>query len=160
MFCSLVQVKMDYCQLGNIFLYRTLLYVSVCHCCTPAWRSVNVRDGNSSQRLGLESHLSRINKDSRLDLDSWTADSRLDLDSWLVRLVKNESFGIGVYMNVSLRETGCLKKSLDGIFFSSCLRVMHISVHNRSSALFTAETKETMFNWCSSATRWQRVNLH
>ncbi len=28
------------------------------------------RDGNSSQRLGLESHLSRINKDSRLDLDS------------------------------------------------------------------------------------------
>ncbi len=63
-----------------------------------------------------------------------------------MRLVKNESFGIGVYMNVSLRETGCLKKSLDGIFFSSCLRVMHIRVHNRSSALFTAETKETMFN--------------
>ncbi len=31
-------------------------------------------------------------------------------------------------MNVSLRETGCLKKSLDGIFFSSCLRVMHIKV--------------------------------
>ncbi len=49
-------------------------------------------------------------------------------------------------MNVSLRETGCLKKSLDGIFFSSCLRIMHISVHNRSSALFTAATKETMFN--------------
>ncbi len=47
-------------------------------------------------------------------------------------------------MNVSLRETGCLKKSLDGIFFSSCLRIMHISVHNRSSALFTAVTKETM----------------
>ncbi len=63
-----------------------------------------------------------------------------------MRLVKNESFGIGVYMNVSLRETGCLKKSLDGIFFSSCLHVMHSSVHNRSSALFTAETKETMFN--------------
>ncbi len=40
---SLVQVKMDYCQLGNIFPYRTLLYVSVCHCCTPAWRSVNVK---------------------------------------------------------------------------------------------------------------------
>ncbi len=59
---------------------------------------------------------------------------------------KRKSFGIGVYMNVSLRETGCLKKSLDGIFFSSCLRIMHISVHNRSSALFTAETKETMFN--------------
>ncbi len=48
-------------------------------------------------------------------------------------------------MNVSLRET-VLKKSLDGIFFSSCLRIMHISVHNRSAALFTAETKETMFN--------------
>ncbi len=63
-----------------------------------------------------------------------------------MRLIKNESFGIGVYMNVSLRLTGCLKTSLDGIFFSSCLRVMHISVHNRSSALFTAETKETMFN--------------
>ncbi len=45
-------------------------------------RSGHVRDGNSSQRLGLESHLSRINKDSGLDLDSWTADSRLDLDSW------------------------------------------------------------------------------
>ncbi len=42
-FCSLVQVKMDYCQLGNIFPYRTLLYVSVCHCCMPAWRSVNVK---------------------------------------------------------------------------------------------------------------------
>ncbi len=42
-FCSLVQVKMNYCQLGNIFPYRTLLYVSVCHCCTPAWRSVNVK---------------------------------------------------------------------------------------------------------------------
>ncbi len=86
------------------------------------------RDGNSSQRLGLESHLSRINKDFGLDLDSWTADSRLDLDSWLVRLVKNESFGIGVYMNVSLRETVCLKKRLNGIFFSSCLRIMHIKV--------------------------------
>ncbi len=49
------------------------------------------RDGNSSLRLGLESHLSRINKDLGLDLDSWTADSRLDLDSWLVRLVKNAS---------------------------------------------------------------------
>ncbi len=48
-------------------------------------------------------------------------------------------------MNVSLRESGCLK-SLNGIFFSSCLRIMHISVHNRSTALFTAETKETMFN--------------
>ncbi len=48
-------------------------------------------------------------------------------------------------MNVSLRETGCLKKSLNGIFFSSCLRVMHISVHN-AAALFTAVTKETMFN--------------
>ncbi len=58
---------------------------------------------------------------------------------------KRKSFGIGVYMNVSLRET-VLKKGLDGIFFSSCLRVMHISVHNRSSALFKAETKETMFN--------------
>ncbi len=42
-FCSLVQVKMDYCQLGNIFPYRTPLYVSVCHCCTPTWRSVNVK---------------------------------------------------------------------------------------------------------------------
>ncbi len=110
------------------------------------------RDGNSSQRLGLESHLSRINKTDYLTRDS---------DSDLTGLVLvNKSFGIGVYMNVSLRETGCLKKSLDGIFFSSCLRVMHISVHNRSYALFTAETKETMFNWCSSATRWQRVNLH
>ncbi len=59
---------------------------------------------------------------------------------------KRKSFGIGVYVNVSLRETGCLKKSLDGIFFSSGLRIMHISVHNHSSALFTAETKETMFN--------------
>ncbi len=29
-------------------------------------------------------------------------------------------------MNVSLRET-VLKKSLDGIFFSSCLRIMHIT---------------------------------
>ncbi len=63
-----------------------------------------------------------------------------------MRLVKNESFGIGVYMNVSLRETGCLKKSLDGIFFSLASCVMHISVHNRSAALFTAVTKETMFN--------------
>ncbi len=43
-FCSLVQVKMDYCQLGNIFPYRTLLYVSVCHCCTPAWRSVTLNE--------------------------------------------------------------------------------------------------------------------
>ncbi len=59
---------------------------------------------------------------------------------------KHKSFGMGVYMNVSLRETGCLKTNLDGIFFSSCLSIMHISVHNRSSALFTAETKETMFN--------------
>ncbi len=33
-------------------------------------RVVAGRDGNSSLRLGLESHLSRINKDSRLDLDS------------------------------------------------------------------------------------------
>ncbi len=73
------------------------------------------RDGNSSQRLGLESHLSRIHKDLGLDLDSWTADSRLDLDSWLVRLVK-KSFGIGVYMNVSLRETGCLKKKFRWYF--------------------------------------------
>ncbi len=54
-----------------------------------------------------------------------------------MRLVKNESFGIGVYMNVSLRETGCLKKSLDGIFFSSCLRVMHISVHNRGCFVYS-----------------------
>ncbi len=51
-------------------------------------------------------------------------------------------------MNVSLRETGCLKKSLDGIFFSSCLRIMHISVHNRSATLFTATTKETnLVSW-------------
>ncbi len=73
-------------------------------------------------------------------------------------------------MNASLRETGCLKKSLDGIFFSPCLRIMHINIvfkvqgsclfvtytiiqgiisseiHNRSAALFTAATKETMFN--------------
>ncbi len=47
-------------------------------------------------------------------------------------------------MNVSLRETGCLKKSVDGIFFSSCLRIMHIKVVfiTASAALFTAETKE------------------
>ncbi len=31
---------------------------------------INTRDGNSSLRLGLESHLSRINKDLGLDLDS------------------------------------------------------------------------------------------
>ncbi len=31
---------------------------------------VFTRDGNSSLRLGLESHLSRINKDLGLDLDS------------------------------------------------------------------------------------------
>ncbi len=51
-------------------------------------------------------------------------------------------------MNVSLRETGCLKKSLNGIFFSACLRVMHIKVVFITAALllFTAETKETMFN--------------
>ncbi len=48
-------------------------------------------------------------------------------------------------MNVSLRETGCLKKSVDGIFFSSCLRIMHIKVVF-ITALFTAATKETMFN--------------
>ncbi len=38
-------------------------------------------------------------------------------------------------MNVSLRETGCLKKSLDGIFFSSCLRIMHIKVVFITAAL-------------------------
>ncbi len=48
---------------------------------------------------------------------------------------KRKSFGIGVYMNVSLRETGCLKKSLNGIFFSSCLRVMHIKVVFITAAL-------------------------
>ncbi len=72
--------------------------------------SVFSRDGNSSLRLGLESHLSRINKDLGLDLDSWTADSRLDL-GLVTRETrkKRKSFGIGVYMNVSLRET-VLKK--------------------------------------------------
>ncbi len=83
--------------------------------CLVYW-SLYSRDGNSSLRLGLESHLSRINKDLGLDLDSWTADSRLDFDSWLVRLVKNLSFGTGVYMNVSLRETGCLKKKFKWYF--------------------------------------------
>ncbi len=39
----LVQVKMDYCQLGNIFPYRTPLYVAICHCCTSTWRSVNIK---------------------------------------------------------------------------------------------------------------------
>ncbi len=34
---SLVQVKMDYCQLGNIFPYRTPLYVAICHYCTSTW---------------------------------------------------------------------------------------------------------------------------
>ncbi len=38
-------------------------------------------------------------------------------------------------MNVSLRETGCLKKSLNGIFFSSCLRIMHIKVVFITTAL-------------------------
>ncbi len=38
-------------------------------------------------------------------------------------------------MNVSLRETGCLKKSLDGIFFSSCLCIMHIKVVFITAAL-------------------------
>ncbi len=47
-------------------------------------------------------------------------------------------------MNVSLRETGCLKKSLDGIFFFILPPCNAYCVHNRSSALFTAETKETM----------------
>ncbi len=28
---------------GKHISNRTLLYVSVCHCCTPAWRSVNVK---------------------------------------------------------------------------------------------------------------------
>ncbi len=40
---SLVQVEMDYCQLGNIFPYKTPLYVFVCHCCAPAVRSVNIK---------------------------------------------------------------------------------------------------------------------
>ncbi len=41
--------------------------VSVCVCVCVC---VCSRDGNSSLRLGLESHLSRINKDLGLDLDS------------------------------------------------------------------------------------------
>ncbi len=38
-------------------------------------------------------------------------------------------------MNASLRETGCLKKSLNGIFFSSRLRIMHINVVFITAAL-------------------------
>ncbi len=38
--------------------------------CTPRNLVLLTRDGNSSLRLGLESHLSRINKDLGLDLDS------------------------------------------------------------------------------------------
>ncbi len=37
---------------------------------SKAVHRVGSRDGNSSLRLGLESHLSRINKDLGLDLDS------------------------------------------------------------------------------------------
>ncbi len=44
-------------------------------------------------------------------------------------------------MNVSLRETGCLKKSLDGIFFSSCLRIMHIKVVFITAALLCLQRK-------------------
>ncbi len=36
--CS--HVKRDNSQMGNIFPYRTPLYVSVCHCSMPGWRSV------------------------------------------------------------------------------------------------------------------------
>ncbi len=66
------------------------------------------RDGNSSLRLGLESHLSRINKDLGLD---WTREQLTRDLTWTRETrIKRKSFCIGVYMNVSLRETGCLKK--------------------------------------------------
>ncbi len=32
---------------------------------------------------------------------------------------------VGVHMNVPLKGTDCLQKSLDGIFFSSCLCIMY-----------------------------------
>ncbi len=35
--------KIDYCQLGNIFPYRTPLYVAIRHSCMSTWRSVNVK---------------------------------------------------------------------------------------------------------------------
>ncbi len=58
-----------------VILYSVIHFIAyrctcdmICYCMCIIY--VIYRDGNSSQRLGLESHLSRINKDLRLDLDS------------------------------------------------------------------------------------------
>ncbi len=68
---------------------------------------------------------------------------------------------LGFYMNVSVRGTDCLQKSLDGILFSSCHCIMHIkAVFTHSSALYTAVTNETVYYRCSiSPTCCQRVAM-
>ncbi len=42
------------------------------------------------------------------------------------REILNIELGVGVYMNVFLRGTNCFEKSLNYIFFSSCLCILHV----------------------------------
>ncbi len=42
------------------------------------------------------------------------------------REILNIELGVGVYMNVFLRGTDCFEKSLNYIFFSSCLCILHV----------------------------------
>ncbi len=55
-----IYIRCIYIYIHSIYIYIYIYMIYMRY----------TRDGNSSLRLGLESHLSRINKDLGLDLDS------------------------------------------------------------------------------------------
>ncbi len=57
--------------------------------------------------------------------------------------------GRSLYECLSERNVQSLETFIWYILFSSCLCIMHTKVHKCSTALFTAVTKETLYQWAN-----------
>jgi hypothetical protein len=75
---------------------------------------MSTRDGNSSLRVGLESHWSRKENDLRLDLDSWLIDLRLDLDvrnSWTMQVSTGQVSVCCAFCQITWSRRHCNRES-------------------------------------------------